>query len=132
MRINDNIRKAKKSSYPLWLFLLCLCSIRLFSFHKHFKFQNFYSSSTFLLVKPSSKSSSKLINTHCIINSYLLLLLPFSTLLCKNKFFSQMGGSGRWFKSLISLRKPSPNDQVCAILLSIFHFFGSSWCVWLW
>ncbi|RDX90483.1 IQ domain-containing protein IQM1, partial [Mucuna pruriens] len=31
--------------------------------------------------------------------------------LCKNVFFSQMGGSGRWLKSLISLRRPSTKDQ---------------------
>ncbi|CAJ1950924.1 unnamed protein product [Sphenostylis stenocarpa] len=48
--------------------------------------------------------------------SFKLKLTSTSTccyhlVLCKNVFFSQMGGSGRWLKSLISLRKPSTTDQ---------------------
>lgn len=64
---------------------------------------------TFALINPTQatplKSNKTLSFSHCII--YLQLLIPFTSRaeLCKNRIFSPMGASGRWFKSLLSLRK---------------------------
>lgn len=110
---HENSRKAKSLRIRL-----CTFSVHPpFSFRKHFKFQNtsstFSSASRYNLTKPSNNTSFKLKLTSKSTCWYHLVL-------CKNLFFSPMGGSGRWLKSLIFLRKPSPTDQVCKFFVGIF------------
>lgn len=121
---HENIRKSRESLrvsvYVLSLF------IHLFLFFTHIS--NFktpsssssFSSSRFTLIKPSKAATT---TTASNSNSPQLPLAVFHVILSKNLFFSQMGGSGRWLKSLISLRRPSPTDQVCKFFLGFFFFF---------
>lgn len=51
----------------------------------------------------------------------LLLLAPFAQ---QNGFFSPMGASGRWFKSLLPFRKTS-TDQVSEVCFIYLFRFGS-------